>query len=198
MNMRGPRVRAAALAGAVLLATAGTAAAVDTVIGGRAGLCATAAKAGHFDALGVESCTVAIAAEPLGRHELAATYVNRGTLFMAAMNWGSAMADFDQAIAIEPQMAEAYVNRGGALIGLKRFKEGEAEIDKGLALMPIEPEKAYGNRALARWSQDNLQGAYDDFKTALALKPDWAWVAEQMAQFTVETRNVSQAPAAGR
>lgn len=196
--MRGLDARTVVLAGAVLLATAGGASAADTIIGGRAGLCAAAAKAGHFDALGVENCTVAISAEPLSPRELAATYVNRGTLFMAAMNWSSAMVDFDQAIALQPAMAEAYVNRGGALIGLKRFKEGEAEIDKGLALMPVEPEKAYGNRALARWSQDNLQGAYDDFKTALALKPDWAWVAEQMAQFTVETRNVSQAPAAGR
>jgi Tfp pilus assembly protein PilF len=196
--MRGREGWAAVLVVGALLATAGTAAAADTIIGGRASQCAAAAKAGYFDAVGAESCTIAISGEPLNQRELAATHVNRGTLFMAAMNWSSAMADFDQAIALEPGMAEAYVNRGGALIGLKRFKEGETEIDKGLALMPVEPEKAYGNRALARWSQDNLQGAYDDFKAALALKPDWTWVIEQMAQFTVETKNVSQGPATGR
>ncbi len=43
--MRGPGARAAVLAGAVLLATAGAASAADTIIGGRAGLCAAAAKA---------------------------------------------------------------------------------------------------------------------------------------------------------
>jgi tetratricopeptide (TPR) repeat protein len=116
-------------------------------------------------------------------------------MFIALMNYGAALSDFDEALALVPNLPEAWVNRGGALVGLRRYKEAEANIDKGISLMPQEPEKAYGNRALARWSLDNLKGAYDDFQMALQLKPDWAWPAEQLQAFKVETAG---AAAAGR
>jgi tetratricopeptide (TPR) repeat protein len=194
--MRVRRTRAA-LSGAALVAAliaSGSAAASDTVIGGGAEACSVAAKAGLASPAVLENCTLAILSENLQGHLLAATYVNRGTVYMALMNWGSALSDFDRALEVEPTMAEAWVNRGGALVGLKRFKEAEENIDKGLALMPEEPEKAYGNRALARWSMDNLKGAYDDFQMALMLKPDWAWPKEQLTAFNVETANVKTAP----
>ena len=196
--------RLAALAGAFAigaLALAGTASASETIIGGRADACSLAAKASNFDPLAIENCTVAIFTEPLTEHLLAATYVNRGTMYIGVMNYASALSDFDEALKLEPTMAEAWVNRGGALIGLHRFKEAEENIDKGLALMPEEPEKAYGNRALARWSLDNLKGAYEDFQTALSLKPDWGWPAEQLEAFKVETAGAAaeaSRPTAGR
>jgi Flp pilus assembly protein TadD len=194
--MRAQRSGPAALAAAGLfMAVAVPAAASDTIIGDRVQACSTAAKENKVDALAIENCTLAINGQLMDAHLTAATYVNRGTMFMAVMNWGAALADFDQAILLEPTMAEAYVNRGGALVGLRRFKEAEAEISKGLAMMPEEPEKAYGNRALARWSQDDLKGAYEDFKMAQMLKPEWAWVSEQLASFNVETKGVAQAAA---
>jgi tetratricopeptide (TPR) repeat protein len=183
-----PTTAFAAGAAALALALAAApvpAGAVDLIIGGRAEMCSRAAKAGLADPLSVENCTVAITGEPIWGHALAATYVNRGTMFLALMNYGSALRDFDEAIAIEPSLGEAYVNRGGALIGLKRYTEALAEIDKGIALNPDEPEKAYGNRALAKWSLDDLKGAYADFLKAQELKPDWTWPAEQLSHFTL-------------
>ena len=161
------------------------AAAIDTIIGGQAEICARDAKADIFTPEAIETCSIALTTEVLQGHLLAATYVNRGTMFIGAANYGSALKDFDEAIKAEPGLGVAYVNRGGALVGLRRYKEAEAEIDKGLALMPEEPEKAYGNRAIARWSQDNVKGAYEDFTKALELKPDWAWPKEQLTHFTV-------------
>jgi tetratricopeptide (TPR) repeat protein len=190
--LHGRRARwAASAALAAGLASASAAPAADVIIGGRSEACSIAAKASQADPLALENCTMALLGEPLHGHSLAATYVNRGTMFLALMNWGSALSDFDQAIAAEPAMPEAWVNRGGALIGLHRFKEAVENIDKGIALMPEEPEKAYGNRALARWSLDDLKGAYEDFLKAQELKPDWPWPAEQLAQFTVETAGVA-------
>jgi len=178
-----PVLACAALAAA--LAAAAPAGALDLIIGGRAEACSRAAKAGISDPLSVENCTLAITGEPISGHALAATYVNRGVMFLANSDYGSAIRDFDDAIEIEPSLGEAYVNRGGALIGLKRYQEALTEIDKGLALSSDEPEKAYGNRALAKWSLDDLRGAYDDFMTAQALRPDWTWPAEQLAHFSV-------------
>jgi tetratricopeptide (TPR) repeat protein len=174
------------LAGAAaLVLTAGPAQAVDVIIGGRAELCSKAAKAGTADPPSLDNCSMAIVGEPIWGRTLAATYVNRGTLYLALRNWGAALRDFDEALEIEPALGEAWVNRGGALIGLRRYQEALIDIDKGLALNPDEPEKAYGNRALAKWSLDDLRGAYLDLMKAQALKPDWAWPGEQLAHFTV-------------
>lgn len=178
-------VAAAALAVLAAALAPGAAGAVDVMIGGRAEACSVAAKAGRFDAPSLENCTLAILAEPLWGKELAGTYVNRGTMFIGLKNWGAAMSDLNEAIRIDPSIGEAYVNRGGALIGLRRFQEAVDEINKGIALNPSELEKAYGNRALAKWSLDDLRGAYQDFRKAQELKPEWAWPAEQLAAFTV-------------
>jgi tetratricopeptide (TPR) repeat protein len=162
--------------------------AIDLIIGGRAEACSREAKAGLANPLSIENCSMAITGEPLWGHPLAATYVNRGTMYLGLRNWGSAISDFDQALKIEPALGEAFVNRGGALIGMRRYQEALSDIDKGLALNPEEPEKAYGNRALAKWSLDDLRGAYYDLMKAQELKPEWTWPAEQLANFRVETR----------
>jgi tetratricopeptide (TPR) repeat protein len=185
-TMLGARVLAGAAALTLFAAASPSpAAASETIIGGRAELCAKAAKDGQHSPEAIENCTFAITTEPIYGHLLAATYVNRGTMYLGALNYGSAIKDFDDALKVEPNLGVAYVNRGGALIGLRKFKEAEAEITHGISLMPEEPEKAYGNRALARWSQDNLQGAYEDFMQAEALKPDWEWPKEQLTHFTL-------------
>jgi tetratricopeptide (TPR) repeat protein len=183
--------RLLAAAAAVLLAAAavpGQALAIDLIIGGRAEACSRQAKAGVATPEALENCTMAIAGEPLWGYALAATYVNRGTMYIGLRNWGSAVRDFDDALELWPTLGEAFVNRGGALIGMKRYREALAEIDRGLALNPEEPEKAYGNRAIAKWSLDDVRGAYDDFMKAHELKPEWAWPTEQLANFRVETR----------
>lgn len=176
-------VAAAALAGAALIP--GPAGAVDVVIGGRAEACSKAAKIGLATPDTLENCSLAILQEPLPAKDLAGTYVNRGTMFLALMNWGAALSDFDQALHIYPTMGEAYVNRGGALIGMHRYKEAVDDIDRGIAMNPEQLEKAYANRALAKWSLDDLKGAYLDFTKAQELKPDWDYPAQQLAHFTV-------------
>ena len=186
------RLGTSVLIGAAALALAAAAPrparAVEVLIGGRAQSCSEQAKAGIATPVSLENCTLAILAEMLSGRSLAATYLNRGVMFLDMGNYGSAMRDFDEAQAIQPDMGEAYVNRGAALIGLKRNREALDEINRGLALDPEEPEKAYGNRALAKWNLDDLRGAYDDFMKAHELKPDWAWPTEQLSNFRVETR----------
>jgi tetratricopeptide (TPR) repeat protein len=179
---------AAAVLGLVLAGAPRPALAVDLIIGGRAEQCSKDAKAGLATPLSIENCTMAITGEALFGHSLSATYVNRGTMFIGTQNYGSAMRDLDEAVALEPTLGAAYVNRGAALIGLRRYQEGLDEINKGLALNPEEPEKAYGNRGIAKWSLDDVKGAYDDFMRALELKPGWQWAIDQLSSFRVEQR----------
>ena len=177
------------LAGAALALSAGLfvprAYALDTIIGGMASACAREAKAGHATDEAVNGCTDALIAELLTERDHAATLVNRGTLYLVRHNWDAAITDFDAAIGIQPKMGEAYVNRGAALLGMGHLPEAEQQITFGLTFEPELPERAYFNRAIARWRMDNVKGAYLDFRKALELKPGWEDATSQLAYFTV-------------
>jgi len=174
--------------GAVLAAGAGHAAV--TVFGGPgpAEDCYKAAKFGTEPNAGIQSCTSAIDSEPMGDHDMAGTYVNRGVIYMTMASFVPAQHDFEHAIKLDPKMGEAVVNHGGALIALKRYADGIAEISRGLELNPSEPEKAYFNRALAYESLDDLKAAYSDYSKAAELKPTWDEPRAELARFTVTQR----------
>ena len=187
---RALRAAVVAALGSVPLFFAGHVLADTTVIGdGFAADCSAAAKAAsarqtaRADAL--RACDMALQNEVLSEHDLAATHVNRGVLFLASARYPDARRDFDAAARIEPGLGEAYVNRGAALIGEARYAEGIAEINRGLALNASEPEKAYYNRALAEERQSDLKSAYFDYQKALELKPGWAMAQSELARFHV-------------
>ena len=184
---------AAAGTGLSLLLMAGSALASTTVIGnGFAAGCSQSAKAvssnrpANFEA--VHECTLAIETEVLTTHDLAASYVNRGVLYLASGDYGSAKRDFDKAAATEPGLGEAYVNRGAALIGMGREREGIVDINRGIELGAAEIEKAYFNRALAEERLDDLKSAYADYRKALELKPDWPMAKAELSRFRVVER----------
>jgi tetratricopeptide (TPR) repeat protein len=173
-----------------LIALARPALADTTVIGnGFAADCSQAAKAASASVPpgneAIRECDLAIENEVLSPHDLAATHVNRGVLYLATQNFATAKRDFDEAIRIEPGLGEAYVNRGAALIGMGQYRDGIADIDRGLALNPGEPEKAWFNRALAEERLDDLKDAYADYQKALELKPDWPLAKAELARFHV-------------
>ena len=182
------RITAGAFAG--LLLAAGAAKADVTIIGnGLAADCSIAAKivATNRSARseGVRQCTLALEGESLSPHEFAATYVNRGVLYLSDDAVADARHDFDQALRIEPRLPEAMVDRGAALIAGGDDKGGVAEISRGLALGPVEPEKAYYNRAMAEERLGDLHSAYFDYLKASELKPDWPLPKTELMRFKV-------------
>lgn len=191
------RTKLAALAGVglglSLWLSAGSALASTTVIGnGFAADCSQSAKAVSANrppnSEALHECTLAIETEVLTTHDLAATYVNRGVLYLAMGDYTSAKRDFDKAAGVEPGLGEAYVNRGAALIGMGREREGITEINRGIELGAAELEKAYFNRALAEERLDDLKSAYRDYQKALELKPDWAMAKAELSRFRVVER----------
>jgi tetratricopeptide (TPR) repeat protein len=176
----------AALAAAALGLTAGPALAQVTVsIGGQAEFCSKAAKAGQATPEAFRACSEALYTEALGQHDLYGTYINRGTLHLIRDESLAALADFDIAKAGAPMLGEGFVNRGAALINLRRAAEAEPEITKGIEMGTEEPEKAYYNRALARWWLEDFKGAYTDLLQAQALKPDWLLPKQVLVNFKV-------------
>jgi tetratricopeptide (TPR) repeat protein len=180
-------------AAVVTLLAAFAAQAQVTVFGGdHAQDCYRAAKYGANQNQGMRDCTTAIETEPLDRHDLAGTYVNRGVLYMNLKAFTLAQQDFESALALEPNLGDAHLNRGAALIGERRYAEGIDEITKGLAFGSQEPAKGYYNRALAYEAMDNEQAAYFDYLKASELAPTWPAPRNELKRFTV--RPVAKGP----
>lgn len=168
---------------------AGSAQAAVTVIGGGLGeACSQAAVAGKSDKDSEEICDMSLETEFLNARDRAGTYVNRGVIRLRREDYGKAVADFDQAVKIKPDLGEGYVNRGAAFIGQERYAESLEQINRGLELGVEEPAKAYYNRALAYEGLEDARSAYFDYQKALELAPGWAPPTEQLARFTVTTR----------
>ena len=84
-----------------------------------------------------------------------------------------ALASYDKAIALKPDVAAAHNNRGNALRDLKRPAEALASYDKAIALKPDYAE-AHNNRGNALMDLKRPAEALASYDRAIALKPDYA------------------------
>lgn len=173
---------------AVLTATA-PASAANLVIGGTlAEGCFQSAQVHEPTYYALQTCDRALVEEALTFDDQLATYVNRGILRMFRKDFESARADFDRAIAMDPNRAEPWLNKA-----ILHFRQGDSRaalplFDKALALGTERPEIAYYGRALAYEDLGNLRAAYSDLKRAASLKPDWSEPALDLARYQVRER----------
>lgn len=181
------RVNGRSLAFALVLASAAPAFAASTVIGGgNARGCYEAAEFNQSVKVGMAVCNAAINDDAMADSQRASTYVNRGIVHMHARNLTAAIADYDMALKINNRLAEAYVNKGIALVHLGgRDKDAVAALTAGLTNNPSRPEIAYYTRAIAYELIGKTREAYEDYKAAVALKPDWAEASAQLQRFSV-------------
>jgi tetratricopeptide (TPR) repeat protein len=66
----------------------------------------------------------------------AADYVNRGATCAALDRHTEALADYDAAVSIDPNLAIAYYNRGKTYQALARHTEGLIDYDAAIGLDP--------------------------------------------------------------
>ncbi|HEY3813005.1 MAG TPA: tetratricopeptide repeat protein [Caulobacteraceae bacterium] len=178
------------IAGAALAAAsmvAGACGAAELVLGGgMAEGCYKAARANSTDRASLDLCTQAVEQEPLSTRDLSATLVNRSVILLGRREFEAAEHDLDRAISLRPGSAEAYVNRGAARLGLKQYRDAIADLDRGLALGPSEPAKAWYDKGLAYEDLGDLQEAYNDYKKASELRPEWQLPKDELKRFTVK------------
>jgi tetratricopeptide (TPR) repeat protein len=156
----------------------------QTILGApRASACADAAMAGRTGAGVIADCDEGLRSENLDRKQSTFTLLNRGAVHLRMGNAQAALADFDEAAKRMPKNPDALINRGAALVMLKRHGEAVAALTRALQLKPVAPETAYYYRATAREALNDVRGAYEDYNTALLIKPGWELVAADMARF---------------
>ena len=171
----------AALAGA---AQAGT----MTLGASNAKRCMQAAMGGDSARTSLDICNAALSEEPLEPSNKVGTLVNRGVIHMNRRDMASAMADFEAALALNPQSAEGLMNRGSVRIAQGRYQEALADTDTALKLGVSFPERAYYNRALVREELSDARGAFLDYSQAARLSPGWELPRMELARFSVQRR----------
>ncbi|MDP3739749.1 MAG: tetratricopeptide repeat protein [Hyphomonadaceae bacterium] len=134
----------------------------------------------------LETCDIAIKQEDLSQTNRAATYINRGILHMREKNHDRARKDYEAALRIAPGMPEAKINLGAMLYYVGRYDEAIAALNDGVKVENEEARAAaHFNRALAYERIGDIDSAYADYKTALALRPGFEAAAKQLQRFAV-------------
>ncbi len=153
--------------------------------GGRAQGCYEAVEHGARDMQTLDLCTEALNQEPLSPKDRASTFVNRGVVLLRRQSYDEAAADFDRALAIRPNLGEAYANRGTARIGQHRYEEALGDLDRCLSIGTRQPEKCWLNKGLAHEAMGDVKSAYQDYRRAAELKPDWDLPKRELQRFSV-------------
>jgi tetratricopeptide (TPR) repeat protein len=189
-----PRRFPAWLSAALALAAAGAAAADDreprarTVLGGDRDFqaCANAPARQDFSDAAIAACDDALERRQSSNDEVL-LLINRGVIHLTRGESPEALADFDAALVVLPRHPEAHLNRGAALVQMGRPGPAVAALTDALSLGVSQPYKAYYNRGAAREALGDLRGAYEDYSTALEIRPDWGPAEAEIARF-VRTR----------
>ncbi len=108
-----------------------------------------------------------------GMEGLESLYTLRGNTYKWLKEYERAIADFDQALAVNPEDAHAYVGRGSAYWGQREPEAALADLDQAIALDPNIP-LAYYNRGLVYFLLGQLDEALPDLDRAIELDPNHA------------------------
>jgi tetratricopeptide (TPR) repeat protein len=174
---------------AAALAAASPAAAAVTVLGSTsARLCYEAAEArGLPSALALRECNDALRQDVLSDYDFVATLVNRGILKARLGDVEEAIADYDAALRRDPDEAEAYLNKGFALLHVPdAAPQAMPMFDTALAKKTRKPALAYYGRAVANELSGHVRAAYNDYREASRIDPDWRDPQNELMRFRVK------------
>lgn len=184
------KLRGILLGAIAAVALAGSAQAAVTVLGGGlAKSCYEAAEFGGEAHSGIITCTSALNDTSLSLRDRAATFINRGILRSRVEDPVKALDDYDEGLKIAPTLAEGFVDRGAAMLALHRYQDALNDLNKGIDMGARQPEIAYYDRAIVNEALGNIRGAYEDYKKAVEIRPDFNLAIDQLARFRVIHKN---------
>lgn len=180
-------LRALLASGAAALALTAAADAYVFVVGENyASVCYQHTRAGNYTDDAIEDCNDALTRDVLSARDRASTFVNRGVIHLKRGNIDSAWADFNSAVATDPTLAEGYLNRGAVFMRRNDYSSALREINAGLERSPDNLAQAYLNRGVAHEETGNVRAAYQDYRRAADLAPNWDEPRTELARFRVQ------------
>ena len=153
-----------ALAGAAALMTSQAAAQTAEELNAR---CVNLGKIYSHDEQ-VLACTRQLALPNRTPEQHAYVYNNRGNAFRTQREYGAAIADYDEAIRLNPNYENAYNNRGIANRAAGLADRAIADFDAALRLQRYDSIALYG-RGLARQRKGDAGGGAADIAAARSM-----------------------------
>ena len=96
-----------------------------------------------------------------------------------------ALARYDRALKMAPQLVVAWYNRGIDLMNAGRLDEAIASFDRAIDLHPNDAQ-AHNNRGIAKARMGDMEGARADFQRALELEPEMKEAYENLRKLESE------------
>ncbi len=132
------------------------------------------------------TCTQALRNRDLTTYDRMATLVNRGIVQFRLEAFDAAIADFDAAMALQPNQPDAMINRGITMLAAGHDVDASlAYIDRGIPRGPQRPWVGYYGRAVAHEIAGRDEAAYRDYRRAQELRPGWSLPRQAPARFSV-------------
>ncbi len=118
----------------------------------------------------IASCSALIQSGAGSNRDLATWFNNRGIAYKAKGDLDRAIADYDQAIRVDPSYAPALNSRGIAYKARGDIDKAIADYDRVIQLNP-QSAPAYNNRGYAYFTKKSYDRAVADYDMALGLDP---------------------------
>ena len=122
-------------------------------------------------------------------------YVLRGLLHVDMDQFDRAIADYDRAIEIEPDLAAFYQSRAEAYAKNDERNRAIADYDKAAELIPKDSASFYLLRGNAYALRGEFEKAFADFNKAMALAPKYALAYRDRGQTYVTAGKTAMAKA---
>lgn len=130
-------------------------------------------------------CTQALADEMLAERDVAATHINRGIVRLRLGRADDAMADFNAALEIDPNLGDAFTNRAAAHVAQGDQQSALDDLNTALGMKLERPEVAYFGRAMVLEDMGRVKEAYYDYKRAAELAPEWEAPRVELTRYRV-------------
>ena len=145
--------------------------------------CYNAAEMAGVLAGSLDHCDAALKDRTLFKKDRIATRVNRGILFNHRRDYTAAIADFEAALALDPEASAPYVNRGNAYFSTEQFDLAIDDYSTSLQMNPRNPYIAHYNRGLANEARQETELAFADFVRVTELRPGWEPALTRVQQY---------------
>jgi lipoprotein NlpI len=117
---------------------------------------------------GIVVCTREIESGKYRGPALAQRYYNRGVGYYQKEDADRAIADFSEAIRLDPTLDPAFVNRGSLYLDKDDTDRAIADLTEAIGLNP-KRAMAFYNRGIAHVVRSDIDGAFADFNEAIRL-----------------------------